>query len=98
MRQVDELVSQVSTASREQNQGVGQINAAVMQMDKVVQSNAAAAEEGASAAEQLNGQAGALTKSAQDLMRPVGRASTRKAAKPARPGVASGVVVLPDSG
>jgi len=40
-RQVDELAAEVASASREQTQGITQINAAVGQMDKVTQSNAA---------------------------------------------------------
>jgi methyl-accepting chemotaxis protein len=56
-RQVDELASDVAGASREQTQGIMQINAAVGQMDKVTQSNAASAEESAAAAQQLNAQA-----------------------------------------
>jgi methyl-accepting chemotaxis protein len=56
-RQVDELVAEIATASREQSQGIDQVNTAVTQMDKVTQSNAAAAEESASASEELNAQA-----------------------------------------
>jgi methyl-accepting chemotaxis protein len=56
-RQVDELVAEVAGASREQTQGITQINTAVGQMDKVTQSNAANAEESAAAAEELNAQA-----------------------------------------
>jgi methyl-accepting chemotaxis protein len=60
IRQVDGLISEVATASREQNEGVTQINASIHQMDKVVQTNAAGAEESAAAAEELNAQAIAL--------------------------------------
>ena len=41
-RQVDELVAEVASASREQTNGITQINAAVGQMDKVTQGNAPA--------------------------------------------------------
>ena len=68
IRQVDDLVAEVSGASREQTQGITQINAAVGQMDKVTQGNAAAAEESAAAAEELNGQAQMLRSAVQDLM------------------------------
>ncbi len=37
-RQVDELVGEVASASREQSQGITQINTAINQMDKVTQS------------------------------------------------------------
>ncbi|GEM_PF-1712912 len=48
-----ELVTNISAASREQAEGIGQINAVVAQMDRVTQENSANAEELASAAEQL---------------------------------------------
>ena len=50
-RQVDDLVGEIATASREQSEGITQVNLAVTQMDKVTQSNAASAEESASASE-----------------------------------------------
>jgi methyl-accepting chemotaxis protein len=71
-RQVDQLVAEVCTASREQSQGVHQITAAVAQMDKVVQSNAASAEESASAAADLNAQSFALREAVGDLLGLVG--------------------------
>ena len=59
-RQVDELVAEIATASREQSQGLDQVNTAVTQMDKVTQTNAATAEESASASEELSAQAATL--------------------------------------
>jgi len=67
-RQVDELVSEVAGASREQSQGITQINTAVSQMDKVTQSNAANAEESAAAAQELNAQAEAMKEAVRDLL------------------------------
>jgi methyl-accepting chemotaxis protein len=52
-----ELVGEISAASNEQAQGVSQISKAITDMDKVVQQNAATAEESASASEQMNAQA-----------------------------------------
>jgi methyl-accepting chemotaxis protein len=66
-RQVDELAASVASASREQNQGIHQLNTAVTQMDKVTQANAASAEESASAAQELNSQAETLHGAVQDL-------------------------------
>ena len=60
-QQVTQLVEEVASASRQQAQGIEQINTAVSQMDKVTQSNAANAEESASASEELNAQARELT-------------------------------------
>jgi hypothetical protein len=54
---VVEQMGHIATVSREQSQGVGQINTAVLQIDKVTQSNASGAEETASAAEELSAQA-----------------------------------------
>ena len=54
---VAELLAEVAEASKEQSQGIGQITTAMTQMDKVTQSNAASAEESASAAGQLSLQA-----------------------------------------
>ncbi|HTI99207.1 MAG TPA: methyl-accepting chemotaxis protein [Dongiaceae bacterium] len=67
VRQVDELVAEVSGSSQEQTQGIQQINLAVGQMDKVTQGNAANAEETASAAEELNSQAGAMKDAVSEL-------------------------------
>jgi len=78
-RQVDELVAEIATASREQSQGIDQVNTAVTQMDKVTQTNAASAEESASASEELTAQAATLRELVADLQKLVtgaGQAST----------------------
>jgi septal ring factor EnvC (AmiA/AmiB activator) len=67
IRKVDELVAQVATASAEQTQGISQVNTAVTEMDKLTQSNAASAEESASAAEELNAQAECLKQVVSEL-------------------------------
>ena len=66
-RQVDELVSQVATASKEQGQGIEQINQAITQIDNVTQSTAAGSEECASAAAELTGHALILKKAVAEL-------------------------------
>jgi methyl-accepting chemotaxis protein len=53
---VKQLIGEVAAASGEQAKGVEQINTAVTEMDKVTQSNAANAEETASASEELSAQ------------------------------------------
>lgn len=55
------LVEEVNLGSHEQARGIEQIVRAVVQMERVTQTIAANAEEGASAAAQLNGQAEVLT-------------------------------------
>ena len=71
-RHVDELAAEVAGASREQTQGITQINAAVGQMDKVTQGNAASAEESAAAAAELNHQAADLQATVTELLRLIG--------------------------
>jgi methyl-accepting chemotaxis protein len=77
VRKVDELVAEIATASREQSDGIGQVNTAVTQMDKVTQSNAANAEEIAASAEELNAQAEVMRTAVGALARLVGGAASR---------------------
>ncbi len=78
-RQVDDLVAEIATASNEQSQGIGQVNTAVSQMDKVTQSNAATAEESAAAAEELNAQAASQKQVVSQLLALVGAARSTHA-------------------
>lgn len=64
---VTTLLSEVAEASKEQSTGIGQINKAVTNMDKVTQSNAASAEESSSAANGLATQANSLLDAVQSL-------------------------------
>ena len=66
-RKVNELVAEIDAASNEQAQGIGQINTAMGQMDQVTQSNAANAEESASASEELSAQAEELRRTVLEL-------------------------------
>jgi hypothetical protein len=59
-RAVDALIAEIANAATEQGQGIGQINQAMAELDRVTQANAANAEEGAAAAEELSAQADAL--------------------------------------
>jgi methyl-accepting chemotaxis protein len=56
-KKVNSLVGEIANASREQAQGINHLNETVQEIDRVVQQNAANAEESASAATQLQGQA-----------------------------------------
>lgn len=76
VRQVDDLATEVASASSEQTKGIAQINQAVAQMDKVTQANATSAQESASAAAELNHQANDLQKSVDHLLALVGGAQT----------------------
>jgi methyl-accepting chemotaxis protein len=57
IKSLDEVIAEIAAASKEQSQGVNEVNMAVGQMDKVTQSNAAAAEENAASAQEMNTQA-----------------------------------------
>lgn len=50
------LVTEIAAASREQAQGIDQINQAVSTMDHIVQQNSASSEQSASASQQLSAQ------------------------------------------
>ncbi|OHE63556.1 MAG: hypothetical protein A2413_03410 [Treponema sp. RIFOXYC1_FULL_61_9] len=58
-----DLVREISASSREQHQGVDQINSALTQLDTVIQANASTSEETASMAEELSAQAERLVAS-----------------------------------
>ena len=53
---VADLISEIAAASKEQAQGIGQINNGLGQVDQVTQQNTASAEEMASAGEELSSQ------------------------------------------
>lgn len=67
IRNVDELVAEIAAASREQSQGIEQVNTAVNQMDKVIQKNAAHSQEFAAAASQLQQQSAMLKEAISGL-------------------------------
>ena len=64
---VGELLAEIAAASKEQAQGIEQVNVSVGQMDAVTQQTAANAEESASASEELNAQAEQLRRMVLDL-------------------------------
>ncbi len=65
---VGELIAEIASASNEQAQGIEQINTAVGEMDKVVQQNAANAEESTSASDETSVQAQQVRGYAHELM------------------------------
>jgi methyl-accepting chemotaxis protein len=65
---VSELLAEIAAASSEQSQGIEQINLSVSEMDKVVQQNAANAEESASASEQIFGHATAMEAALMEMV------------------------------
>ncbi len=61
VQRVSDIVGEISNAAAEQSSGIGQVNSAVNDLDRMTQQNAALVEESAAAAESLKEQAGALT-------------------------------------
>ncbi len=54
---VDDLLSEIAAASKEQASGISQVNLGLQQIDQVIQQNTASAEESAATSEELSGQA-----------------------------------------
>lgn len=81
---VSSLISEIAIASKEQNQGVSQVNTAVTEIDTVTQENAASAEESASASQELSSQAAMMEDLVEEMQRLVGVTLTKRkhAAKP----------------
>jgi len=73
-----DLVSEIAAASKEQAQGIDQVNTAIAQMDKVTQQNAANAEESASASEQLTAQAESMNDMVNELAVLVGGSNSQQ--------------------
>lgn len=87
VRELDSLITEVATASREQSLGIAQINTSVSAMDQVTQRSAASAEETASSAATLSGQAETLESAVLSLLALVEKpAAPRKAAAALEPG------------
>jgi methyl-accepting chemotaxis protein len=57
VQRVSDIIGEISTASAEQSDGIGNVNGSVVQLDQMTQQNAALVEESAAAAESLKEQA-----------------------------------------
>jgi methyl-accepting chemotaxis protein len=108
VKQAAELVHEISSASAEQSQGIGQVSIAMLEVDKVVQQNAAHASESAAVAEQISARTVALEEAVNELRHLIGETKTVKnepVKAPAKPKksrapvkkVGSGEQVLVDS-
>ncbi|PTT87530.1 chemotaxis protein [Pelomonas sp. HMWF004] len=60
VQRVSDIISEITAASVEQSQGIGQVNQSVVQLDQMTQQNAALVEEAAAAASSLEQQAVSL--------------------------------------
>jgi len=83
IRETARLIEGIAVASNEQNAGMAQISAAVHQLDKVIQQNAAASEEVSSTSESLAAEAGQLQQAVAFFRVDRGRGGSR----PSRPRV-----------
>ncbi|WP_083444645.1 methyl-accepting chemotaxis protein [Herbaspirillum rhizosphaerae] len=61
VKRVTDIVGEITSASREQSDGIEQVNLAITQMDEVTQQNAALVEEAAAAAQSMQDQASRLS-------------------------------------
>jgi methyl-accepting chemotaxis protein len=66
-KKVNDLVAEIASTSREQAQGIDNLNQAMMEIERVVQQNAANAEESASAATELQAQSERLREVVAEL-------------------------------
>ncbi|HEU0200695.1 MAG TPA: hypothetical protein VFR86_09690, partial [Burkholderiaceae bacterium] len=60
VRRVTDLIGEITSATLEQDGGIGQVNTAVGQLDRMTQQNAALVEQSTAAAESLKDQAARL--------------------------------------
>ncbi|MBH9553182.1 methyl-accepting chemotaxis protein [Inhella gelatinilytica] len=60
VQRVTDIIAEITAASTEQSEGIGQVNESIMQIDQMTQQNAALVEEAAAAASSLEQQAQGL--------------------------------------
>jgi methyl-accepting chemotaxis protein len=60
VQRVTDIIGEITAAATEQSAGIGQVNLAVTELDRMTQQNAALVEQSAAAAESLKDQAGRL--------------------------------------
>jgi len=63
VRQVADIMGEITSASQEQSSGIEQVNEAISQMDEMTQQNAALVEQAAAAAQAMQDEAGTLAQS-----------------------------------
>ena len=79
VKQVTDLISEISAATSEQTMGISQVNDAVLQLSDVTQQNAALVEESAAASSSLNDQAQRLVELVRVFKLEAGSSSARGA-------------------
>jgi methyl-accepting chemotaxis protein len=83
VRQVADIMTEISAASQEQSSGIAQVNQAIVSIDDVTQQNAALVEEAAAAAQSMRDQAELLAE-AVSVFRLAEQQYQVQAAPPAR--------------
>ncbi|WP_291105806.1 methyl-accepting chemotaxis protein [Hydrogenophaga sp.] len=94
VQRVSDIIGEITAASGEQSDGIGQVNVAVTQLDQMTQQNAALVEESAAAAESLREQASKLAQVIQ-IFRTDGAAPLHSHAPLQRPGAAQPPAIKP---
>jgi len=94
VRKVTDLVGEITVSSREQSEGVGQINAAVNQLDQATQQNAALVEQTAAAAESMRMQTTQLNEAVAAFRVEAGHAAASRSAPRAAPRPAAPKAVM----
>ena len=88
VRQVSDIINNISAASEQQKSGIEQINEAIVQMETVTQQNAALVEQAAAAASAMEDQANKLTELVEVFTvagaPPAGAATARALRRPNR--------------
>ena len=90
VEKVSALIAEIAQASQEQSAGIGQVNTAIAQMERVVERNASLVEQASDATEAMNAQAAGLLQMAsrfqlEEVAQPARQEASRSA--PARPGL-----------
>jgi len=93
VKQVADIMSEITAASQEQSNGIEQVNEAIGQMDEMTQQNAALVEQAAAAAQSMQDQAAALSQ-AVSVFKLTAPARTHGAPKPSNAARASAPVKL----
>lgn len=90
VHQLDRLVADIASASREQSVAISQVVSAVNHIDQVTQSNAASADDCAAAAAEMNSQAGSINQAVVDLKHLVGGSQDSSSSPTSGPSSSSG--------
>ena len=61
VQRVSNIINEITAASTEQSDGIGQVNTSVVQLDQMTQQNAALVEQSAAAAQSLRDQSSRLS-------------------------------------